>query len=88
MVDPIYHTAGQMSNDSVITSHGYCKFLVYSIAGVVSLAAGSIAGGTIADLKDHPFESVKGSVDASPEAEQDAFEQRLQQMEKVCRLHC
>ena len=52
--------------------------------------SGSIAGGTIADLKDHPIERAeraKISGDTSPDAEQDEFQQRLQQIEKVGTKH-
>lgn len=73
-----------LSNGLMLTTLGIIN--AQFIAGRVSLVAGSIAGGTIADLRDHPIEQAKGPVDMSPEAEQDEFEQRLQQMEKVCSL--
>ncbi|KAK7112594.1 hypothetical protein V1264_012028 [Littorina saxatilis] len=41
---------------------------------------GSIAGGTIADLKDHPVEA-QGTEHVSPEDDNDEFKQRLEQLE-------
>ncbi|XP_076446001.1 uncharacterized protein LOC143283663 isoform X2 [Babylonia areolata] len=43
---------------------------------------GSIAGNTVADLKEHPAEPTKALGESSPDAEQDEFKQRLQQLEK------